>query len=553
MTPRQQTYLSPDLVPRLAAVDIGTNSLRLIIAEGLRGGNYRVLDDEKATTRLGRNLDATGVLDPPAVEASLLALRRMKQIADGYQVQSLKAIATCAVREAQDGPQFCRRVADEVGIPIEVVDARQEGRLAFLSVARAFDLTDKRVIVADIGGGSTEIVLASGSIVEEIYTTPLGAVRLAEQFLTAQSLSSDDFGRLLLGTERMLRRHTPPKPLFVPHLLIGSGGTFTTLAAMVMAARGQSAPVRGFQVSRAEVRHLLDRLRKMSPKARRGVSGLSPERADIIVAGLAIIDCLMQRFEVNSLQVHDGGVRDGLLLSMVQESGGVAAPVPADREAGVEQFAVRCGVDLVHCRHVAHLAARLFDQLAPRYDMPPADRALVRAAALLQDVGYLIDYEQHHKHSYHLILNSHLADFTPSELEIVAQVARYHRGSRPKKKHPQFAALGKDDRRRVRRLAAIVRLAGGFDRSHSQMVSDVQVCEHSDRLEFWPVSAALPEVDLWGARRRAEILQRELKTPITIQWQPPEPAAKADGQLAADQEQADESVAPASLAGPRAG
>lgn len=528
---RQQTYLSPELVPRLAAIDVGTNSLRLIIAEGLRDGKYRVLDDEKETTRLGRNLAASGFLDPTAVEASLAALRRMKQIADGFQVQRLRAIATCAVREAQDGPAFCRRVREEIGIDIEVVDAREEARLAFTSVAANFDLAGKRVAVADMGGGSTEIVLASDQLIEDVYTTPLGAVRLTEQFGSAQQLTLDDFVRLQSGVERLLRKHTPPKPLFRPHLLIGSGGTFTALATMLMAAKGQSGlPIRGYAVSRADLRHLLERLRKLTPKARRGVPGLSPDRADIIVAGLTVIDSLMQHFELNTLQVHDGGVRDGLLRSLVREWSGTPGQAPVERAAAVEHFAARCGVDLGHCRHVARLAGSLFEQLLARVDMPPSDRSLLETAALLQDVGYLIDYEQHHKHSYHLILNSHLPDFQPRELELVANVARYHRGSRPKKKHAAFARLKPEDRRRVRRLAAILRLAGGFDRSHSQQVQGLVLSGEGDQLVVRVVAEALPEVDLWGARRRAAIFEREFESRLEIEWQPWEPTPSASGE-----------------------
>lgn len=514
MEPKQY-YLTPELAPRLAAIDIGTNSLRLIIAEAMRGGKYRVLDDEKEATRLGANLSSTGRLDPAAVDASLAALRRMAQIAAGYQVQQVRAIATCAVREATDGQQFCQRVKDEVGLDIEVVSAKKEALLAFHSVSRAFDLEGKHVAVVDIGGGSTEIVLASGNIVEEIYTTPLGAVRLTELFGGGQSLTPEGFDKLLAGADRMLRKHTE-KPLFVPHLLIGSGGTFTSLAAMSLALKGQAhSSVRGCVVSRADVRHLLDRLRKLSPGKRRSVPGLSPERADIIVAGLAIIDSVMRRLKVNALQVHDGGVRDGLLLSMV---GGAEVDGPPDRLAAAESFAARCGVDVLHARHVAHLASSIYAQLSGPLSLSEEDRAILQAAAVLQDVGYLINYEQHHKHSYHLISNSHLTGFAPQELELIANVARYHRGAKPKRKHANFAALPARDQLRVRQMAAVLRMAGGFDRSHSQQVRDVHVQFVADEIHMHAVADEMPEVDVWGARRRAAFFEDVFLHPLVIEW-----------------------------------
>lgn len=515
MEPKQY-FLTPELAPRLAAIDIGTNSLRLIIAEAMRGGKYRVLDDEKEATRLGANLSSTGRLDPAAVDSSLAALRRMAKIAAGYQVQQMRAIATCAVREADDGSEFCRRVRDEVGLEIEVVSAKKEALLAFHSVSRAFDLEGKHVAVVDIGGGSTEIVLASGNIVEEIYTTPLGAVRLTDLFGGAQCLTPEAFETLLAGADRMLKKHSE-KPLFVPHLLVGSGGTFTTLAAMTLAMKGQTGqPIRGYTVTRADVRHLLDRLRKLSPNKRRSVPGLSPERADIFVAGLVIIDSVMRRLKVNSLQVHDGGVRDGLLLSMV---GGTEVDGPPDRLAAAESFASRCGVDILHARHVAHLAGAIFGQLVGPLSLGEEDRGVLQAAALLQDVGYLINYDQHHKHSYHLISNSHLTGFSPAELELIANVARYHRGAKPKRKHANFAALSAHDQLRVRQMAAILRMAGGFDRSHSQHVRDVRVQFVNEEIHMHAVADEMPEVDVWGARRRASFFEDAFRHPLVIEWE----------------------------------
>jgi exopolyphosphatase/guanosine-5'-triphosphate,3'-diphosphate pyrophosphatase len=546
----QQFILSPELGHRLAAIDIGTNSIRMIVAEGLRDGKYRILDDEKDATRLGKNLATTGRLDAEAIERAIQTLRRMHQIVTGYQVQDLRAIATCAVREAADGAEFCRRVQAEVGLSIEIVTADEEARLAFYGVQRSFDLDNKNIAVVDIGGGSTEIVLASNNLIESIDTTPLGAVRLTERYGGALALTNEQFERLLRSIDRMLRKHTA-KPHFAPHLLIGSGGTFTTLAAMIMATKGLSnLPVQGYQVSRAEVRHLLDRIRKLPPKARRAVPGLSPDRADIIVAGLAVIDSVMRRFHVNTLAVHTGGVRDGLLLTMVNATLGPAATHTHDRQASALGFAARCGVDLPHCQHVARLAVSIFNQLVERFGLVPSDQSLLEAAAWLQDVGYLINYDQHHKHSYHLILNSRLAGFQPHELELVANIARYHRGARPKKKHANFRSLSRKDRRRVRQLAGILRLAVGFDRSHSQQVRDVQVDAAPHSVQILLVADELPEVDLWGARRRGELFERAFRTHLKLEWLAPPGHHASNGQSesaaesAAAEQPPDESAEP---------
>lgn len=499
----KQFYLSPELAPRLGAIDIGSNSIRLMIAEPHRDGSYRVLDEEKETTRLAAHLNSTGRLPPAAVATSLDALRRMKRIAEGFQVRELKVIATCAVREAADGEEFVRRVREEVGLDVEVISAEQEAHLAFLSVSRAFPLEGKNVAVADIGGGSTEVVLSSGAMVEAVWNTQLGAVRLTEMFRGGQD--PDDYDDLLRAIDRELRRFRK-KSVLVPHVLIGSGGTFTTMAEIVMLSRGRAGiPLRGCEITRADVSHLLDRLRKLSPKARRSVPGLSPDRADIILAGVAIIDRLLDHFRLNRLLVHDQGVRDGLMRTMIDQLVGAQPPEdPAHPLAAVERFATNCGVDVRHTRQVALLGGWLFDALAPRFKLPPEDRRLLEAAAWLQDVGYLISYEDHHKHSYRLIQNSRLPGFRPRELELVANVARYHRGSVPKKKHANYRRLSSAEQQRVARLAAILRLAGGLDRTNLQLVTGLSVVDDPHGLAILVEAAEYPEVDIHAAQRRAE-------------------------------------------------
>lgn len=519
----KQIYFSEDLAHRLAAIDIGSNSVRLMVAEPLRGGSYRILDEEREPTRLGRSLSSSGNLDPEAVELTLAALRRFKQIAGGFQVNELRTIATCAVREAANGPEFCRRAREELGIEIEVIPADKEARLAFYSVQRAFDLTGKNVVVADIGGGSTEFIFASGNAIEAIFTSPLGAVRLSEIYGYDLTQAPHAYERLVAGIDRRLRKHTK-RPFFTPHLLIGSGGTFTSIAEILMAQKNQvGLPTRGYTITRAEVSHLLDRLRKLPPKARRNVHGLAPDRADIIVAGIAVVDRIMSRFGINLLQVHNRGVRDGLILTMIDQTVGTAGDDPVDRDTAIERFALACSGEPAHGRQVARLAGSIFSQLAERFGMDPADRGTLETAARLQDVGYLINYDQHHKHSYHLILNSNLAGFRPLELELVANVARYHRGSEPKQKHGNFRQLSAEDQQRVRQLAAILRIAGGLDRSHTQQVRDVTVIlprdsDRPDKIELVVQSADNPEVDLWGARRRVEMFEKIFKCKLEVDW-----------------------------------
>lgn len=493
---------------RLAAIDIGSNSVRIVVARATDSG-YQVLDEERENTRLAAALAETGELSAGAVEASILALKSFVTLARGHGVEMIRAIATSAVRDAANGQDFCDRVEEELGVRVEVIPPREEGRLSFLSVARAFDVSDKPVAVADIGGGSTEIVLAANGVMEEVYATRLGAVRVAE----ACGLTGKCPGRKLEKAaeyiDAELKRHARKPPLS-PAMVYGAGGTFTALASMLLAKEGAiDATTRGYRVNRAQVRHLVSDLARMTYEERTKVAGLNPRRADIIVAGLLVIERILRHFHSNEVQVHTGGVRDGLLLTMVEHSQAGGAPVTtSQRREAIERFAERCDVDLDHAKQVAWIAGRLVEEIGERLGVRLEDKPLVEAAALLANVGYLINFDGHHKHSYHLIINSDLPGFERDELRVVANVARYHRGARPKQKHKPYAALNDDDQDRVAKLAAILRVALALDRTHQQRVNDVAVNITDSTVEMAIRTTGDAEVDLWAARRKVDLFER---------------------------------------------
>ena len=519
---QKQIYLNTEMASRLAGIDIGSNSVRLLVAEVFRGSSYRILDEEREPTRLARSISSDGELDKEAMARTLEALATFKQIAAGYQVSALRTIATCAVREATNGSEFCQQIQKEVGLSVEIISGEREARLAFSSVQHAFDLNGKNIVIADIGGGSTEIVFATGSLVESIFSTPLGAVRLTERCGIGSGVDGIEFQRGLIKLNKeingCLKRETS-RPLFAPHFLVGSGGTFTTLAELVMASKKEAdIPVAGYKVSHAELRHLLDQLKKMSLRSRKSMAGMSSDRADIIIAGLSIIDGLLKRFRVNTILVHTRGVRDGLIREMVDEHFGGETNDPDESERAVERLAETCSGELEHGRTVAALAVRIYDQLASSLKLLPDDRKLLETAARLQDVGYVINYDQHHKHSYHLIRNSRLPGILGPDLEMIANIARYHRGAFPKKKHQNFSRLSSDDQHRVRSMAAILRLAGGLDRSRSQQVKDVLASIDNDGANLVVVSDANPQVDIWGAERRTDLFEKVFDMPVRIRW-----------------------------------
>ena len=337
---------------------------------------------------------------------------------------------------------------------------------------------------------------------------------MTDSFLRSDPCTAAEFARL----KRHIRKTLQPvvgQFDFVPHLMVGAGGTFTALANISMRRRGQVySSVGGFELNRAEVRHILDYLKVLPLRLRRNVAGLHADRADIIVAGLAVIERLMKRFHVNRLLIHDQGVRDGLLLRMISRVLHFkAAPIEDGTNPieGVRQFATACAVEPNHAEHVARLALQLFEQLHSLLQLAPGDRLILEAAALLHEVGNLINYEKHHQHSYHLIMHGNLRGLSPQQRELVANVARYHRRSGPKEKHENLARLSAEDRQTVRKLSALLRVADGLDRTHMQRIEGLRCTVRPGRVNLTVQARSCPR---WtcGERSRKGSCSRRSST-----------------------------------------
>ena len=506
---------------RLGAIDIGTNSIRLIVAEVDPDGRYRALDEEREMTRLGHGLFARGRLLSEPMERSIAALAKMKAIAEGFEVRELRAVATSAVREAANGRAFCQDVRRRCGLRVEVISGEEEAQLTLRSALHHFDLAGRSVAVVDIGGGSMEVTLTAGAVVDEVLTLPLGAVRLTERYGGDDQLSPKRWRRLRRAIDRVLDRQLR-KPPFHPEIMIGSGGTFTNLAAMAQFDReGTTRSVQGYAMSRAEVVHLLHRLRATPLAERRETTGLNPKRADIIVAGAAAVSRLAKRLGTQQILVNSGGLRDGLLLGMIADhvrAGTAESSRRLTRLDSARAFARQCRSSERHCEHVARLATQLFDGLTGHFDLRADARELLEAAALLHDIGYVINHAKHHKHAYHLILNGDLQGFTQRELEIVACVARYHRKAFPRKRHTAFARLERADRRIVRALAGILRVADGLDRTHTQRITGVMCATHRGYVEFTLQARSDPRVEIWDAERKSGLFQRAFTLEPRFVW-----------------------------------
>ncbi len=502
---------------RIAAIDIGSNSIRQIVADVGPTGAIRVVDEMKAAPRLGAGLAKSGRLEPASIIAATDAVARMVTLARHLGVKRVEAVATSAVRDAENGQEFVEAVKKAIGVKVKLLKGEEEARLSWVSAIAHFDLGTGRAVVMDIGGGSLELALSADGLLERLVSVPFGTIRLSEKFLRP-----DATFKRVKKLRKFVRddiRDILPVRDWRGARVIGSGGTFTNLAGMLLARQGvQTArSVHGTRIVREDLEHLLDTLQEMTADERSQVPGLNPARADIIVAGLAVAAEVMARLESRALFCSAYGIREGLLLETAKVSPHVTDPGEA-RERSVREFAERCRYEAPHARQVQRLALQLFDALGSRLDCEPGDRQVLSDAALLHDIGYHINYDKHHKHSYHLILHADLLGMTPTEQVAVANIARYHRGSAPKKSHENLAGLTPELRKQIRRLSAILRLADGLDRGHVGGVADVKVrwIQRAIRVHPTPVPRAILRLELWGAARKAALLADVAGVPVEV-------------------------------------
>jgi exopolyphosphatase/guanosine-5'-triphosphate,3'-diphosphate pyrophosphatase len=361
----------------------------------------------------------------------------------------------------------------------------------------------------------------AGGMIEAIHSLPLGAVRLTERYVHADPVSPEEWKELRRSIDRALRKRLG-KPPFTTPVMIGSGGTFTTMATISMFEKqGEAGPGQGYRMTRSEWQGITRRLRDAPLEVRKKIRGLNPDRADIIVAGAAAVLRLARHLGARDIQIHERGIRDGLLLTVIDERFPEGEVLDAgDRLEWVVRFARRCGAIESHAEHVMRLSYALFDELEDLHGLTPDDRDLLGAAALLHDAGHLIGHSKHHKHAYHLIMHADLPGFSAREVELIANVARYHRRAHPRKRHPNFARLEPADRQRVRLLSALLRLAAGLDRTHTQNVLGVTAKAADGQIWIGVEAEINPEVEIWDASRKTELFEQVFGASVELEWLP---------------------------------
>ena len=506
---------------RIAAIDIGTNSIHMIVVRVRPDLSFEVIDREKDMVRLGAGgLDGRS-LTPTAVAAALQTLAKFRRLADSHKVDEIVAAATSATREAENGGDFIAEVDRLTGIKIRVITGTEEARLIHLAAAYGVDIGASTGVGIDIGGGSVEVTLGSATTLALGKSFKVGVIRLTERFVKSDPLSGRDERRLVKHLDREMGQYLDQVAQRGFDRVIGTSGTILSLGALASSAGG--APIeelRNRRVSARALHKLRKRLTSLTLEERLAVPGLDPRRADLLVAGSVLLDTIVRRLGAEEFTLCDLALREGLILDYINRNSArirKAERYPDVRRRSIVELGERCRYWPEHAQHVARLALAIFDQTRSVHGLGDRERDWLEYGSLLHDVGVHISYERHHRHSYYLIKNGDLRGFDPKETEVIALIARYHRQATPKKSHDGYSDLPGALRRTVKALAAMVRLAEGLDRSHSQTIAGIDLYPRGDAYLARLRATGDAELELWAAHRHVAPLEAILGKPIRFE------------------------------------
>jgi exopolyphosphatase / guanosine-5'-triphosphate,3'-diphosphate pyrophosphatase len=503
---------------RLAVIDLGSNSFRLVVF--LAGeGWWKRTDEIYEPVRIGEGLARSGELAREPIARALATLDVFAHFAkaSGLERGSIDAVATSAIRDARNADEFLREARARSDLPIRVLSREEEAQYGYLAAVNSTTLSDGGVL--DLGGGSLQLVRVADRLACESGSWPVGTVRMSERFLPPNGPAKRrqlDALREHVG-ERLSEAVWLADARARGHRLVGIGGTVRNLAAAAQRAAGlPSNGVQGMVIERAALDELVARLASLPAAERATVPGIKPARADLILAGAVVVQSVLEAGRFDGLETTEAGLREGVFFERLLEP---ADPPLVDdvRRASVLNLAGQYHLDVPHTRHVATLALGMFDELARLglHDGDPRERELLWAASILHDVGMSVDYDDHHKHSRYLILNAGLPGFSPVEVAIIAQAARYHRKGMPDP-GPLRALFGEGDAERLDRCAALLRLAEDLERSRDQLVRETRIALRDGEVELRLVADGEAAVPRWAANRETELFARAFHRGLAV-------------------------------------
>jgi exopolyphosphatase/guanosine-5'-triphosphate,3'-diphosphate pyrophosphatase len=508
---------------RLAVLDVGSNTVHLVVVDGQPDGTFVPVARERETLRLAEAAFPAMLLPDQAVERLTATVARMRLRADELHADALVGFATSAIREARNGVDALGQVRQATGVTVAVLPGVEEARLTFLAARRWTAFSARRLLVVDIGGGSLEIAAGEGDRPEIAESLPLGATRLSRRFVRSDPVSPEELVALRVHALALLGPLAERIRAHEHEVACATSKTFRNLGELARALPEAPTPPHAFGFAGVDghtapvlTREALDvvagYLAGTTARQRSRLAALDELRARNVVAGSQVAALVMQAFGLRQLVLAPWALREGVILEELARRDAWPPPEPADdprRRRAVLDFARRHAWDEPHCHRVTTLALSLFDQTGGLHGLGPAARDLLEVAGLLHDVGYAVAQSAHHKHSLYLIRNADLDGFTPRERDLVANIARYHRKALPADRHAEYMALDEDDRTLVRRLAALLRLADGLDADHFQVVEEATVVDRGDTVRLELRARDMPDLDMWAAERNGDLFELE--------------------------------------------
>ncbi len=515
----------------VAFLDLGTNSVRLLLVRIFPNHTFTTLTQQKEVIRLGEGEFTDQLLQPEAENRATIVCSKFADLARSYGAKEIIAVATSAVREAKNQNEFLRRLRHAANIEMHVISRQEEARLTYLGVVSAVHLDEKKAAFIDIGGGSTELIVGDQRQYRFLGSVNVGAVRLGGVFFP-----SDETGSVSAERYALIQRYVRNASLRTLQqmqkqgweLAFGSSGTIENLTDIAARALHNRVRQRDDSLSFNDLQHVIKMLCQRNLKERRQIPGINPERADIIIPGAAILDVLMHDLDIREIRVmSDRGLREGLLVDYLSRSEHAELfQGMSVRERSVLQLGHACGFDEKHARHIAELVLQMFDSAkkADLHDLGDHERELLEYAGLLHDIGTFLSYDNHHLHSHYLIRNAELLGFDQSEIALMSVAALFHRKGMPKKKSAAYAALDKHSRYCARILSAFLRIAEGLDRSHNGVIihSKLRSLKKHAILEAEAIGDA--QLEQWGVEDRLYVLEDVLDRPVQVKFHKVQPA-----------------------------
>jgi len=505
-------------MPRYAAVDIGSNSVRMMAAD-VSHGEIKVLAQDRQVTRLGESVFRSGRISKEALDFLCSTLARMSAAYSRLDIQGIRAVATSAVRDAGNQEEFIQRTSNALGNKVEIISGPEEARLIHLGVEARWPRPKERTLIVDVGGGSAELIISQGGQLIDAVSKPLGAVRATELFLETDPPTPDELRRLNSYIEEKLspfhKQHAGTK---LDRVIATSATAAALVCAVNQIPRTKRDEADRMKANTSQLQELYATLVASDLNGRRKLAGIGPKRAEIICGGAAAFLAVLRLFNQRSLYYCSAGVRDGIIADLTNRGvGRELSQLSREQRALVEAMAKRYGVSLRHVRQVASLTRKLFEILHPVHQLPSAAGKLLEAAAYLHDIGHFVSGTSHHKHSAYLVANSDMPGFTDAERLTVAALCRFHRKSMPQPRHSHFQALEPESKRIVSGLAPLLRIADALDRGHEQKVKQLSSVLREGELTLLVESEIDPDLEIWAANEAAQAFVETYAKPIKIQ------------------------------------